>query len=443
MSEIQALEARKAEILKELDTLVTLLETEKRSATKDENARQEQLLDDHKSVVKKLDKAHKAENLRKQVAAVLPTGVADNHAPGMTELRTEPYRKGGKESFYEDLANAQTRGDSEARERLVVNDRYRADKLKRESRAGETTVVGAGGEFAPPLWQIDQFIALARPKRTFADLVNNVALPDGVSSISLPKVATGTATATQGTQNTGVNVQDITTTSVSTGITTVAGGAVISQQLLDQSPISMDDVITADLARDLAGKIDAAVIAAVAGVSGLNAITYTNASPTSLLFGTFVQQGIDQILQGNFTNPDAIVMRPDRWGRLLAYGDNSGRPLVVPNAAYGRFNQLGVANGVQNQGVAGEYRGVPVYLDPLIPNNLGAGTNQDEAFVLDSKQVFLYESPTKIEAFRETYANQLSLFVRIYEYYGIIANRLPKTISVISGTGMIPGAYGA
>jgi hypothetical protein len=31
---------------------------------------------------------------------------------------------------------------------------------------------------------------------------------------------------------------------------------------------------------------------------------------------------------------------------------------------------------------------------------------------------------------------------RFYAYYGIIANRLPKAISVISGTGMIPAAYG-
>jgi HK97 family phage major capsid protein len=441
MSEIQALEARKAEILKELDTLVTLLETEKRSASKEEDARQEQLLEDHKSVMKKLDKARKSDEIRRQVAAVLPQGVADNTTAAFTELRTEPYRRGGKESYYNDLGAATTRGDREARERLTLNDRYRNEQMKRENRAGETTVAGAGGEFAPPLWQIDQFIALARPKRTFADVVNNIPLPDDVSSISLPKVATGTASATQGTQNTGINVQDITTTSVSTGITTVAGGAVISQQLLDQSPVSMDDVITADLARDLAGKIDAAVIAAVVAAAG-NTITYTNASPTSLLFGTFIQQGIDQILAGNFTNPDAIIMRPDRWGRLLAYGDNSGRPLVVPNAAYGRFNQLGVADGVQNQGLAGEYRGVPVYLDPLIPNNLGAGTNQDEAFVLDSKQINLYESTAKVEAFRETYANQLSLFVRIHEYYGIIANRLPKTISLITGTGMIPGAYG-
>lgn len=440
MPDIKALEERKAEIVSELETLVSTLENEKRSATDEENQRQSQLLDDHKSVSKKIAKAHEEAELRQKVAAVLPAKVAENDSPALTELRTEPYRRGGTESYFADLAKAKEQ-DRRAIERLTVSDRYNLSKLAKEQRAGETTVAGAGGEFAPPLWLIDQFVPLARPRRTTADLVNNITIPDGVSSISLPKVATGTATAVQGTQNTGVNVQDITTTSVSTGITTIAGGAVISQQLLDQSPISLDDVIAQDLFRDLAGKIDAAVISAVVAAAG-NVVTYTDAAPTSLKFGTYVQQAIDLILQGNYTVPDATILRPDRWGRLLAYGDTAGRPLVTPNASYGRFNSVGTANGIVDQGFAGNYRGVDTFLDPLIPNNLGAGTNQDEAIVFDSKQVYLYESTPKVEAFRETYANQLSLFVRISEYYGIIANRLPKAISVVSGTGMIPGAYG-
>jgi len=439
MSEkLTALETRKAEIVKELEAIVGTLETEKRSANKDETAKQAELLGDHKSVVKKIKKETEAEELRAAVSAATPKAVLDN-LPIFTELRTEPYRKNGTESFYGDLFHAKVHGSREATERLVLNDRYREANYTAETRA-ESTIAGAGGEFAPPLWAIQQFVALARPKRTFADLVNNLPLPAGVSSINLPKVNTGSAIALQ-TQNTGVQVTDITTTSVSTSISTVAGGALISQQMLDQSPIGLDQVITADLARALAGAVDAAVIAAVTAAAG-NAITYTNAAPTSLIFGTYVQQAIDAILTGDFNNPDAIVMHPARWGRLLAYGDTAGRPLVVPNAAYGRFNQLGTANGVVNQGIAGEYRGVSVYLDPLIPLNLGVGTNQDEVFVLESQQVNLYESVPQIEAFRETYSNQLSLFVRVYEYYGIIANRLPKAISAITGTGMIPGAYG-
>ena len=84
-------------------------------------------------------------------------------------------------------------------------------------------------------------------------------------------------------------------------------------------------------------------------------------------------------------------------------------------------------------------------LNPIAARQFDFGPvslSQDEVFVLESQQVNLYESVPQIEAFRETYSNQLSLFVRVFEYYGIIANRLPKAISLITGTGMIPGAYG-
>ena len=436
------IEIRKAEIKARLDELIALAETETRNVTDAEQTEIDTLITEFRAVEAKGVTLAAANELRAKMASAIPAGVAPvaptAAAAARTELRTEPYRKGGSESYFNDLSKAH-RGDTRAADRLVENDRHRADM---EKRAGTTTVAGAGGEFAPPLWQIDQFIALARPGRTFADLVNNVAIPSSVSSINIPKVTTGTITGTQASQNGAIANQDIVTTSVSTGITTVAGGVVVAQQILDQSPISMDDLILGDLARDLAGKIDAAIIAAVAGVSGLNAITYTNASPTSLLLAGQVQQGIDAVHQGNYARASAIVMRPDRWGRLLAAQDTTGRPLVVPNAAYGVFNGLGTADGQNAQGVAGTFRGLPVYLDPLIPVNLGAGTNQDEVFILDASQVNLYESAPKAEAFQQTYASTLSVYCRIYEYYGVIANRLPKAISLISGTGMIPGAYG-
>lgn len=439
------IEARMKKIDDELDGIVATADTEQRNVTDEEHTRVGELLEQRQTetgalatVDGHLTVARDAEEERVRNGAALPKGAGQFQQAAHTELRTEPYRKGGQDSYYRDF-RAANRGDSAARERLLVNDRFRTAKLEER---GETTVAGAGGEFDPPLWQIDQWVKVARPKRTFADRVNKVAIPRGVSSINIPKVATGTATATQTTQNTGVNVQDITTTSVSTAITTVAGGAVYSLQWLEQSPIPVDEVITDDLGRQLATVVDAAVIAAVAAVSGLNAVTYTSASPTSLLFGQYVQQGIDQVLGGNFTDPDTILMRPDRWGRLLAYGDSTGRPIVLPKASYGAFNSVGEANGQTVQGYAGDYRGVPVFLDPLIPNNLGAGTNQDECFVLDAQQINLYESTPAIETFDQTYANQMSMFIRIYEYYGIIANRLPKAISLITGTGMIPGAYG-
>ena len=118
MPSIKELETRKAEIVKELDTFVGALETEKRTATKEESKRQTSLLSDHKAVTKSI-KTKKAEaELREKVAKVIPAGVAPV-GPIFTELRTEPYRVGGTESYYVDLER-QTRGDVAARDRLTT-----------------------------------------------------------------------------------------------------------------------------------------------------------------------------------------------------------------------------------------------------------------------------------------------------------------------------------
>jgi HK97 family phage major capsid protein len=437
---IETIEARKAKIDKKLDALVALAETEKRNVTDEESTKVDALIEKRAAVVKSLEAAAKVEEVRAEAGATLKAANVLGYGEGFgSGERDAPYREGGTASYYRDLRAARQLGDSDARDRLIKNDRHR---IANEERA-ESTTAGAGGDFDPPLYQINQWVKLMRPARTTADVVNKIVIPKGVSSINLPKIVTGTATAQQTSQNTGINVQDITTSTVTTAITTVAGGAVYSLQWLAQSPIPVDGVITDDIGRDLATKIDAAVIAGIAATAGLNAVTYTNVTPTTALLGQFVQVGIDQITGTNYTKPNAIIMRPDRWGRMLAYGDSAGRPLVLPNPNYGPFNVLGAANGQTVQGYAGEYRGVPVFLDPLIPNNLGAGLNQDEVFILDATQINLYESAPTVETFDATYANQMSMFLRIYEYYGLIANRLPKAISLIAGTGMIPGAYGS
>ena len=306
-----------------------------------------------------------------------------------------------------------------------------------------STAAGAGGEFAPPLWQVEDFVAYRRPGRATADILNHEALPYGVSSINLPKVTTGALTGTQANQNTGVANRDFATGSVTGSVGTISGQVVISQQDLDQTPINLDNVILQALQRDYDLQLDVAVIAAIAAAAG-NAITYTDASPTSAKILGQVQQGIDAVHTGIYSPAKAVIMRPDRWGKMLAATDGNGRPLVLPNADYGAFNALGLAEGQVPQGYAGSLRALATILDPSIPNNLGAGTNQDEIFVLDPSQITLYESAPKAETFQETYANQLSVLCRFYAYWTIIPNRLPKAISLITGTGLVNTlAYGA
>ncbi|MFI1524936.1 phage major capsid protein [Streptomyces griseus] len=348
----------------------------------------------------------------------------------------ETYRKGGPASYFRDLYRAQTNGNRDSIERLARNDREVAEKR------ALTTTDGAGGEFVPPLWMVNDYIALARAGRVVADQVRPQALPPGTDSISLPRVVSGTAVAEQATQNSAVQDTDATTGSVTANVATIAGKQVVSQQLLDQSPINMDQILLADLAADYAVKLDTFVISnnaagkrGLLNVSGLTSVTYTDASPTTAELYPKGADAIQQIHTGRFMPPDKVFMHPRRWAWFTAAVDTAGRPLVTPIANMPQ-NLLATMENVVSEGFVGQFQGLPVFIDPNIPTNLGAGTNEDRVIVLRSSDVILFEGTPQAEAFRETKADQLSVLLRFYNYAALHSERYPKSIGVISGTGL-------
>lgn len=372
-----------------------------------------------------------------QPAGQQPTGVTVVSEP-------ETYRKGGKASYFRDLYRSQHSGDRNAMDRLRRNDEEVAAGLEKRAI---TTADGSAGEFVPPLWMIDDYVALARAGRVVADQVAHQPLPTGTDTVSLPKVLTGTATAEQGSQNTAVQNTDATTGSVSASVATIAGQQVVPQQLLEQSPINMDEILLADLAADYAVKLDTFVInnnaankRGLLNASGINAVTYTDASPTVGEAYSKVGDGIQQIHTGRLLPPDKIFMHPRRWAWYSVSLDTAGRPLVVPSANLPQ-NVLAAMSDVVSEGFVGTLQGLPVYVDPNIPTGLGAGTNEDRIIVVRSSDIILFEGTPKSETFRETKADQLSVLLRFYNYAALHSERYPKSISAVSGTGMIAPVF--
>ncbi len=200
--------------------------------------------------------------------------------------------------------------------------------------------------------------------------------------------------AEQATQNSAVQNTDATTGSVSANVATIAGQQVIAQQLLDQSPVNMDDVLLADLAADYAIKLDTFVISnnatnkvGLLSVSG-NAVTYTDASPTVGELWAKIADAIQQIHTNRLMPPDKIFMHPRRWAWFTAALDTAGRPLIGANNAQ---NAIGNSGAPTSQGWVANIQGLDVYIDPNIPINLGAGTNEDRIIVLRSTDTILYE----------------------------------------------------
>jgi HK97 family phage major capsid protein len=432
--------ANRTEARGKLDALLETAKTEKRGLTEDEKARfdaTEAEIRAFDARIDELDAQIRADEKAAEVAKRYASGVKVTSEP-------EVYRRGNDgRSYFRDLHLARNKGDRDATERLARNDRMRTEAEKRAI----STTNGAGGEFVPPVWLESEFVKLARPGRITANLTPTFALPAGTDSLNIPKVATGTATAQQANQNTAVQNTDITTTSVSSPVVTIAGGQTVSLQLLEQSPLNIDEVILSDLAADYAQKLNGQVLAGAGGagnltgitkLAGINAVAWTTPVDVKTFYSK-VAGAVSAIHSARFLPPDTIVMHPRRWAWLVSQSDTAGRPLVTPKAGVPQ-NALAMPGEIAAQGFVGEMQGLPVYVDAGITTTNGAGT-EDVVIVARMADLMLWESHVRAEAFQQTFAQNLSVFIRLYNYVSFQAARYPQSISLISGAGLIAPSF--
>lgn len=357
---------------------------------------------------------------------------------------------GNGNSYFRDLGKHALGLSADSTDRLRRHSQYETEKraLGNTNAAG-----GSGGEFAPPGWLIDEWVNLIRPGRITADLFRHESVPAGVSSVNLPKILTGTTTAIQSTQNSALSQTDLTTGYVQTGFATIGGKQVVSQQLLDQTAVNFDSIIMRDLAADYAQRVGTQVYLGTGTGSGTNAVvnglgaatvgstqTWTQASPTVAGFYGQASALLAKFLAARLAPPTCWVMSPRRWYYLCSTVDSNGRPLVVPNG--NAFNPIAVQGSpAAPMGMVGTLLGLPVYIDPLVPINLGSGTNQDNVYLLKTDDLILFESQPQSEAFRETYADSVGVLFRLFAYVGTMLNRHAESIGVLTGTGLVTPTF--
>jgi len=381
---------------------------------------------------KKIEAAHALEERSRAVAESRAEAGVKVFETASVRVGAEPttYRSGGEHSYFKDLVRGQLFGDPESLERLRRNDQ--------EVRALSTTDT-AGGDFVPPLHLVSEYVPFARAQRVFASEIVNAPLPSGTDTIVLPRMTGGTAVAAQ-SENNAFQDTDAVTDTVTATVETRGGKQVLSLQLIEQSPVNVDQIIMADLAGALASSVDAFAISNNAtgkygalNVSSINSVTYTSTSPTASGLYAKIADGIQQIHSGRFAAPTKIFMHPRRWAFFLAALDSQNRPLVVPSAG---MNPMGSQDAVASAGAVGTLQGLPVFLDANIPTNLGSGTNEDRIIIVKHDDLYLWESTPRAEVFRETLAGQGSVLVRLYEYVAVQNGRYPESIAVVAGTGL-------
>lgn len=386
------------------------------------------------------------ERNRQVTAGALAVKRAQARVETVNEART--YERGNGRSYFQDLARVQLNMDADggSRERLQ---RHAQDVATEREYRDLNRTDGTGGYAVPPLWLMSQFIELARAGRAYANLAMPQPLPGGTDSINIPRVASGTATGVQTADNTEVTPTDLTDDFINAPVRTVTGYQDIAIQLLDQSPVSFDEVVFRDLTADYATKVDTQVISGsgasgqVTGVrttSGIETVTYSSGAPTVAEVYSKIADAVQRVHTLRFMPPTAIVMHPRRWAWFLAAVDTTGRPLVTPNAGNPQ-NNIATLGAVAAEQVVGQMHGLPVITDPSIPTNLGTGTNQDVIHVLRASDLLLYESGIRSRVLPEVGSATLTVRLQVYGYLAFTAERYPKSVVEVGGSGLVAPTF--
>ncbi|MEU3281782.1 phage major capsid protein [Streptomyces antibioticus] len=389
------------------------------------------------------DEAERSRTVTEGAAAVKR---AKARVESVNEERT--YVRGNGRSYLQDLAKVQLNMDSDgqSRERLQ---RHAQDVSTEQEYRDLNRTDGTGGYAVPPLWLMNQFIEVARAGRAYANLAMSQPLPGGTDSINIPKVATGTTTAIQTSDNGSVSETDLTDTFITAPVRTIAGQQDVAIQLLDQSPVSFDEVVFRDLTADYATKLDLQVISGT-GLSGqvtgvratgsIETITYTSATPTVAQLYSKIADAVQRVHTLRFMPPTAIVMHPRRWAYLLAATDANGRPLVTPDAGNPQ-NNIATLGAVAAEQVVGQMHGLPVITDPNMPTTLGAGTNQDVVHIVRASDLLLYESGIRSRVLPDVGSGTLTVRLQVYGYLAFTAARYPKSIVEVGGSGLVAPSF--
>ncbi|MCA0332277.1 MAG: phage major capsid protein, partial [Actinobacteria bacterium] len=242
------------------------------------------------------------------------------------ELRS----RGTGYSFLTDLYRAQILGDPTASERLARHgEEVRVEQPGMYERAVNTGGVGA---FVPPQYLAELWAEFARAGRPVADLCNrSIPLPAEGMTVAVPRVTTASTTAVQASENASVSNTDLDETTLSVPVVTIAGYTDVSRQAIERGAL-VEAMLFADLAADYNAKLDAQIIngsgtsgqhLGLLGVSGINSITYTDASPTIPEAWPKLADAVGRVISTRFTGPTAIVMRPNAWAWFMSATDST------------------------------------------------------------------------------------------------------------------------
>jgi hypothetical protein len=352
----------------------------------------------------------------------------------------DPLGKG----FLMDIARQFSYQDVEAASRLSRH--MQEERVERAEYLQRAVGTSAFSGLTVPQYLTDMYAPATAALRPFADVCNRHPLPDSGMSIEISRITTASDAGLQASQNAGVTEQNMDDTQLSVPVQTAAGQQTISRQAIDRGT-GIEDVAFQDLFNRVATRLDSTLLnQATTGLSAVaQANAYTDGTPT----GAELYPKILGAAAGVETNllamgaPTHAVMHSRRWYWLSSQMSNTW-PMInsvnLPVQASGTLDP----NSSYASGPRGVLpNGMQVVVDNNIVTNLGAGTNEDELYVVPASECHLWEDPNAPLFIRaeQPAAASLGVLLVAYAYFGYTFGRYANGMQKVGGTGLVTPAF--
>lgn len=348
------------------------------------------------------------------------------------------------ESFLRDVGAAQL-GSYEARDRI---NRHMTEERVERGADFEQRAVGTAAftGLVVPQYLTDLYAPAAAAGRPFADICNKHALPATGNTVNISRITTATSAAAQSSENASVSSTDIDDTLLTETMFTVAGQQVMSRQSIDRG-VGTEEITLGDLFRRYATALDSKLLNdSTTGLTNVaQTVAYTDASPTAAELYPKVlnaQANLEAVMLDQGVGDLYAVMHSRRWAWLQSQVGTSW-PFVaqpgIPTQAGAVNTGAGYGDGVR--GILPN--GIKVIVDNNIATNLGAGTNEDEIYLVNAAELHLWEDPSAPMFIRaeQTNAASLGVLLVVYGYAAYSFRRYTNGHQKIGGTGLVTPSF--
>lgn len=322
----------------------------------------------------------------------------------------------------------------------------RIERTAQVQRAAGDTLTSNWAGLVVPQYLTDLYAPATAALRPFADICTKHPLPEAGMSVNISRVTTASSVALQATQLTAVSATSMDDTLLTVNIQTAAGQQTLSRQAVDRGT-GITDVVLQDLFNRYATTLDSTLInQATDGLTNVaTAVTYTDTTPTGAeLYPKILgaAAGVEAALLAMGT-PSHAVMHSRRW-YWLSSQMSSTWPLInwtgIPVQAGGVAN----SGSSYSSGIRGVLpSGLQVVVDNNVAVNLGAGTNEDEVYVVPASECHLWEddnAPLFIRA-EQAAAATLGVVLVVYGYFAYTLARYSNGMQKVSGTGLTTPSF--